>query len=1423
MKRIFYILATFFWIGCFSQTITVDTNTYTIPQLVTDVLVNKVCVPVSNISWRTGNTNAFGSTNGIGYFENKNPSFPLQSGVILSTGNVLNSIGPNTSILNDGNDAWTGDADLEATLLAAGITMTSVNASVLEFDFIPFSANFNFQFLFASEEYGNFQCQFSDAFAFLLTNKTTGITTNLAVVPGTTTPISVVTIRDFLYNSSCSSVNSNYFGTFNGGSLAANSATNFNGQTIVMNATSTTLVPNTAYHIKLVIADRQDYQADSAIFLGANSFNVGQDVLGQDLTIANKTAVCDGESQTLVSGLSSAIYTFAWTYNGNPIGGNTPNFTVNNPGFYGLTYTITSTGCVVTTDYLAVEYYTPRAIPEPIDLYKCDQGQSNLIFDLSVNTPIVNVTGTQISYHSTLAEANLNINPLPNSYTIASANLPSNIWIRILDTSTNCVKTKSFQLGKTPPPVANNPGDFLLCESPPDSGTADFNIALQTPKVLGSQSPAIYEVSYHTNPTDANAGTNPINTAVNYVTSNIAIIARIQNKTDPSCFSTVGFNLIVIPRPKLDQIQDQFVCTNYTLPVFNNQAEYYSGPNKTLPKLFPGDVIDADRIIYIYFETSTTPSCLVERSFFVKIVKPVNIYINPISACDQYLLPIPNYGTRYFTQPGGSSGGGTELFANISNINSQGVNKIYTYFESTDSSHCIIEGVFEITISPTPKINGAFPNVFECVSYNLPSLIVGKYYTFDEPSNAYIPAISPIKSTTKLYVFAISNGCRTPDIVFTVYINKIGLPNINQCPAYDLPPAPLGEYRDSPNGGGNIIQPGLIYKSTTIYTYVPGAGTPNCTNTESFTVTINAPYLTLPPKTTICESFVLPPQVDGGDYYTLPGGPTTSGNVRLTPNVSELTSTTTIYIYKVSTTVANCFNEISWLITINLLPKIDSRADIIQCDSYVLTPLINGNYYDDPKGVNLLGAGTAISSNNRIYIYAVNPNDPGCFSENFFDITIKGVKADPIPSILNYCGSFTFPRLPTPNNFYYDAPGGPNGSGNKIPVGTIISAATIKPVYYIYYENGDRFNCYDEKQFSITIVNKPIAYPVNKIGTCDIFDKNDGVFEFDLTTLAIRNQIINGQSPDSDYTMTFYYTWLEANNVNAISIANPSTYLNKIPFNDSVWIRVSNNQITSSCFDTVELKLIINPLPYIQLLPEYFICKDYKTGTLLNPTTLNTGITASNFIFEWTLDSIPFGGNTASITTSKIGDYKVKVTNTNTNCINTGSAKVIKYAPYVELEYSDAFENTTYITISVLGSGSSNYEYQIDDSLFQDSNIFTNVAPGEHRMSVRDKDGHCNPAPISAVIINYPKFFTPNGDGYNDTWNIPHLILTNPNSPIHIFDKFGKFIKEISPSSNGWNGFYNGKPLPASDYWFTVDYSEKGITKTFKSHFTLKR
>ncbi len=1419
MKKTLLFLFVLVSFSVFSQVITVNTTTHTVPQLVTDVLVDSDCVSISNISWRTGTS--FGSVNGIGYFENTSPNFPLQSGVILSTGNVLNAPGPNTTQLDDGTTSWTGDADLEATLLASGITMNSVNATVLEFDFVPFSSNFDFRFLFASEEYGNFQCQFSDAFAFLLTNTATGVTTNLAVVPGTTTPISVVTIRDNLYNSSCSSENSSYFGAFNGGSAAAGSATNFNGQTVVLSASSSTLVANTTYHIKLVIADRQDYKADSAIFLGANSFNIGQDVLGTDLTVATNTAICSNQSYTITSGLDPAIYSFKWKLDGNTIGGNTPDLTINQPGSYSLTYTIIASNCEVTTDTIIVEYYTPLTTPDPIDLYKCDSGLTSYTYDLSINTPIVGVFGTQISYHESQLDAEGNINPLTNSHTVLSTNLPKTIWIRIVDMNTACISTKSFELKLTPPPTANSPADMRSCETGTNTDTANFDLNSQTSSVLGSQSASVYSVFYYASQADADANTNAIDLSSDYVSGNDRIYVRVETTTDPNCYSTTNFELIVTPNPILDDIEDQYVCTSFTLPILVNPGDYYSGPNQGLPMLHAGDVITTDSTIYIYYATATTPSCVSEANFRVEIVTPTDITPADVNACDTYTLPGMSYDTKYYTQPGGSTGTGTEIPAGTV-ITTPGTTTIYTYFVSTDTPTCILESQFNITITITPTITGNFPNVFDCISYNLPPLAVGDYYTYDSATSTYTLATSPITSTTTLYVYATNGICKSPDRIFTVYIGSLGISDVNVCLPYNLPPAPVGEYRDAPNGGGNIIAPGLISQSITVYTYVPNAGTPNCTDNDFFTITINAPFLSTPTPVSSCENYTIPIQAEGGNYYTLSGGPSTSGNTEIVPN-TIITSSTTIYIYKPSTTMFGCYNEKPWTITINQKPVIDSRANVEVCDSYTLTALINGNYFDNQNGVNPLSAGDIITSDNRIYIYAAHPDDASCYSENYFDISINGVEAEPIPTILTYCDSFTFPPHTLANNYYYDAPNGPHGSGNIIPAGTVITSANLLPIYYIYYETGDRLNCSDENTFSITINHTPIANTPNALVACDNYLTNDGIFLFNLTNS--ESDVLGSQTPASNYSFTYYTTFAEANNPLGIAIVNPTAYENSNPYIDSVWVRISDNSNVpiNSCFAVTELKLRINPLPNPLLEPEYFICEDYETGTLLNFVTLNTTLSSADYDFSWLHDGVPFGGNTSFVNTNLIGNYTVEVTDKLTLCKNIDTTIVTKYSPYLEIQYSDAFDEATYITVLVQGNGSGNYEYQIDGGTFQDSNVFSNVSPGEHIIAVRDKNGYCSPAPVKAAIVNYPKFFTPNGDGYNDTWNILHLKKVDLNAPISIFDRFGKFIKQITPSTSGWDGMLNGKPLPATDYWFKVDYLEKGSTKTYRSHFALKR
>ncbi|WP_369764607.1 T9SS type B sorting domain-containing protein [Flavobacterium sp. WC2429] len=152
---------------------------------------------------------------------------------------------------------------------------------------------------------------------------------------------------------------------------------------------------------------------------------------------------------------------------------------------------------------------------------------------------------------------------------------------------------------------------------------------------------------------------------------------------------------------------------------------------------------------------------------------------------------------------------------------------------------------------------------------------------------------------------------------------------------------------------------------------------------------------------------------------------------------------------------------------------------------------------------------------------------------------------------------------------------------------------------------------------------------------------------------------------------------------------------------------------------------------------------------------------------------------------------------------------------------TEAFAENQVITISATAAG--NYSYMLDSGPLQDSPIFEYVSSGYHSVTVIDQGGCSNPITKSNIlVINYSKYFTPNGDSYNDTWNIAEL-QDELGSKIFIFDRYGKLLKEIRPNGNGWDGNYNGQPMPSNDYWFVVEYTEQNISKKFKSHFSLKR
>nr|WP_315188375.1 choice-of-anchor L domain-containing protein [uncultured Flavobacterium sp.] len=133
-------------------------------------------------------------------------------------------------------------------------------------------------------------------------------------------------------------------------------------------------------------------------------------------------------------------------------------------------------------------------------------------------------------------------------------------------------------------------------------------------------------------------------------------------------------------------------------------------------------------------------------------------------------------------------------------------------------------------------------------------------------------------------------------------------------------------------------------------------------------------------------------------------------------------------------------------------------------------------------------------------------------------------------------------------------------------------------------------------------------------------------------------------------------------------------------------------------------------------------------------------------------------------------------------------------------------------------SGGGNFEFSLDGMNYQVNPLFLNVPMGNYNAYIKNSET-CEYLSFPVTVLDYPRFFTPNGDNYNDYWKINNLDLY-PNTTLFVYNRFGKLLKQLSPSGDGWDGTFNGLNLPSDDYWFTLNLEG---TKEYKGHFSLKR
>jgi gliding motility-associated-like protein len=329
---------------------------------------------------------------------------------------------------------------------------------------------------------------------------------------------------------------------------------------------------------------------------------------------------------------------------------------------------------------------------------------------------------------------------------------------------------------------------------------------------------------------------------------------------------------------------------------------------------------------------------------------------------------------------------------------------------------------------------------------------------------------------------------------------------------------------------------------------------------------------------------------------------------------------------------------------------------------------------------------------------------------------------------------------------------------------------------------------------SLVVINSTVPDMI----ACDGTD-GDSKATFDLTT---RNALVLDPSAlPSNFTITYHESLSDATtNLNVIT--NPQGYVSTTA---TIFCRVEYLN-SNTCFEITQFELIVNEFPVLQMQLTHVLCAG-------EAVTINADAGFDSYLWST-------GETTPTIIVEEAGTYTLEVTQT-TNGITCTATYTIEVLPSLPATI-DHIETTDWTpdqnTIAVILSQGGNYVFSLDNINYQTSPTFYGLLPGNYTVYIRHANG-CEPVRQEVHLLAYPKFFTPNDDSYNDYWQIINAPA-EPNMKVSIFDRYGKLLTGFGSDSLGWDGYYNGRQMPSTDYWFLV-IRENGMEH--RGHFAMKR
>lgn len=598
-----------------------------------------------------------------------------------------------------------------------------------------------------------------------------------------------------------------------------------------------------------------------------------------------------------------------------------------------------------------------------------------------------------------------------------------------------------------------------------------------------------------------------------------------------------------------------------------------------------------------------------------------------------------------------------------------------------------------------------------------------------------------------------------------------------------------------PNGFTSALQNPIIPSATTANSgeyFCTITGTGDCDDTFSVNVTVGDNVAPVPDMTILstisgtCDAVTIPAPTATDACFGVVLGTTTSPLTYTIPGTY-----TVVWNYTDGTNVSTQNQNV--VINPQPLPSNAPTVDYCIQENKTLSDIsvtgVNLQWYDALTSGNLLPVSTLLMDGE---IYYVSQTINGCESERVsVAVTIHNTAGPTGIAVQSFCvteaSTLANFNITGNNVVFYDSPFG----GNILPMNTPL-VDTVE-----YWASQTVNGC--ESSLRTSFVADIISdLPANNFTTNVCDDLNDGKEKVDF---SFYNEDIIPAS--SGYSFRYYTDFASADNeVSANEITDFDDYELLLGFN-SVYVRVEN---TTMCYKVVELRLTLIAAPILQMKDTYGIC----VGSSVT-------ITADAGFHTYTWSDTSLG---QSITVGTPGTYSVTVTEFHGDVICSTTKTITVVASdkptITSIETTDWTASHNILTVIVSGIG--NYEYSLDGEHYQSSNQFTGLENGEYTVYVHDING-CGIDYEDVYLLMYPKFFTPNGDNYNDTWGI-NFYKNELKMKVKIYDRQGKLIKQLTDTDPLWDGTYNGQILPATDYWFSV-IREDG--KEHTGHFSLKR